>query len=316
MSRGRAAETPTEIPASGWKDILLRVKDQIGKDHVGLIAAGVAFYCLLALFPAITALMALAGLVLEPAEVTQQIQSLATLIPEEAADIILTQAVAVTGSQDAGLGLAVVLGVGLALYSASKGMGSLMEGLNIAYDEVEDRGFIKVTLIKLGLTLLLIVGLVAGLGGALAVPAVLSFIDLPGWLASTLGLGRWVILGVLTLGGLAALYRWGPAREGADWRWLTPGALLACVLWLIGSLALSVYVGNFGSYNETFGSMAGVVVLLMWLWLSAYIVLLGAELNAEIEAQTTHDTTTGPDEKMGQRGAKKADHLGKTGGDA
>jgi len=312
MARGRNADSPTRIPTSGWKDILLRVKDQIGKDHVGLIAAGVAYYGLLALFPAITALMALAGLALDPGEVTDQIESLATLIPEKAADIIQSQAVAVAGSQNTGLGLALVLGLGLALFSAARGMGSLIEGLNVVYDEEEKRGFIKLMLVKLGLTLLLIVGLIAGLGGTLAVPAVLAFVELPGWLETVLGLARWLILGVLTLGGLAALYRWGPSREEARWKWLTPGTAVACALWLIGSVALSLYVSNFGSYNETFGSMAGVIVLLIWLWLSAYVVLLGGELNAEIEAQTTRDTTTGPDAPMGERGATKADRLGKS----
>ncbi|WP_099826280.1 YihY/virulence factor BrkB family protein [Oceaniglobus indicus] len=312
MTRGRDAETPNEIPKPGWKDILLRVKDEIAKDHVGLIAAGVAFYGLLALFPAITALMALAGLVLEPSEVTAQIESLATVIPDQAADIIIGQAVEVAGSQNGGLGLALLLGLGLALYSASKGVGSLMEGLNVAYDEDESRGFIKLTLVKLGLTLLLIVGLVAGLGATLALPAVLSFLNLPDWLNTVLGLARWVILGVLTLGGLGALYRWGPSREDAQWKWLAPGTLAACALWLIGSLAFSVYVANFASYNESFGSMAGVIILLMWLWLSAYVVLMGAELNAEIEAQTARDTTTGTREPMGARGAEKADRLGET----
>ncbi|ATI41343.1 ribonuclease BN [Pacificitalea manganoxidans] len=312
MSRGRHAEKPQEIPKPGWKDIAMRVKDEISSDHVGLIAAGVAFYGLMALFPAITALMALAGLALEPSEITRQIESFASVMPEQAAQIVIDQAVAVAGSQEGGLGLAFVLGLGLALYSASKGMGSLMEGLNVAFDEEETRGFIKLTAVKLGLTLLLIIGLLAGLGGALALPIVLDLLPLPGWLEAVLGLARWVVLAVLTLGGLAALYRWGPSREDARWRWLTPGAIAACVLWLVGSIAFSLYVGNFGSYNETFGSMAGVIVLLMWLWLSAYIVLMGGELNSEIEAQTKVDTTTGPDEPMGQRGAEKADKLGET----
>jgi membrane protein len=312
MTRGRDADTPTEIPAPGWKDIALRVKTAIGEDHVALIAAGVAFYGLLALFPAITALMALAGLVLDPAEVTEQIQSVATILPQQAAEIVLAQAVEVAGSQNSGLGLALVFGLGLALYSASKGMGGLMEGLNVVFDEEEDRGFMKLTLTKIGLTLLLMVGLIAGFGGTLAAPALLSFLDLPGWAQTVLGLARWAILGVLTLGGLAAVYRWGPSRENANWRWLTPGTLVACVLWLVGSVAFSLYVGNFSSYNKTFGSMAGVIVLLMWLWLSAYVVLMGAVLSSEIEAQTARDTTTGKDVAMGKRGAQKADSLGKS----
>jgi len=310
MSRGRTADTPTEIPTGGWKDILLRVKDEVASDHVGLTAAGVAFYALLAIFPAITALMALGGLILEPAEVTAQLETLTEFIPQEAAQIILDQAVAVASSERAGLGVAFAIGLLLAIYSASKGMGSLMEGLNIAYDEEETRGFIKKTLWTIGLTVFLIVGLILGLLAALAVPAALSLITLPGWLNAALSLTRWIILALMTVFGLAVLYRYGPSRDDAEWKWLSPGAIAACCIWIVASVGFSIYVSNFGSYNESFGSMAGVIILLMWLWISAFIVLLGAELNAEMEAQTSHDTTVGPDEPMGTRGAEKADNLG------
>jgi membrane protein len=310
MTRGRNAEAPTEIPAKGWKDIAFRVKDELASDHVGLIAAGVAFYALLAIFPAVTALMALAGLVLEPAEVTAQLETLTRMIPKEAAQIILDQAVAVAGSEDAGLGLAFVIGLALAIYSASKGMGSLIEGLNVAFDEDETRGFIKKTIVTLLLTVFLIIGLIVGLLSTLAVPAMLELIALPSWMETTLSLLRWLALAVLSVFGLGVLYRYGPARDNAEWQWLTPGAVTACVIWLVASVGFSIYVSNFGSYNESFGSMAGVIILLMWLWISAFIVLLGAELNAEIEAQTSVDTTVGPDQPMGSRGAEKADNLG------
>ena len=314
MARGRNAETPTEISAKGWKDIALRVKAELASDHVGLIAAGVAFYALMAIFPAITALMALGGLVLEPAEVTAQLESLAEMMPKEAAQIILDQAVAVAGSEEAGLGLAFIIGLALAIYSASKGMGSLMEGLNVAYDEEETRGFIARTLWTLALTVFLIVGLILGLLAALAVPAILGFIALPDWLETLLALLRWIVLALMTVGGLAVLYRYGPSRDNAEWKWLSPGAIAASVIWIAASVGFSIYVSNFGSYNESFGSMAGVIILLMWLWISAFIVLLGAEFNAEMEAQTTVDTTVGPDQPMGTRGAEKADNLGEAKG--
>ncbi|MDW4500050.1 YihY/virulence factor BrkB family protein [Sulfitobacter sp. D35] len=310
MTRGRDAATPTEIPATGWKDIAFRVKDEISADHVSLIAAGVAFYALLAIFPAITALMALAGLVLEPAEVTAQIETFASIMPQQAAQIILDQAVEVTGSKNAGLGFAFIIGLGLAIYSASKGMSSLIEGLNVAYDEQDTRGFIQRTALTLGLTLLLIVGLLLGLGAALAVPAALALLPLPGWLETVLGLVRWIVLAVMTILGLAMLYRFGPDRSAARWAWLTPGAVVACVVWLVASIGFSIYVSNFGSYNETFGSLSGVIVLLMWLWISAFIILMGAELNSEIEAQTRVDTTVGKSMPPGKRGAVKADTLG------
>ena len=311
MPRGRDADTPTDIPSEGWKDIGLRVKDALAADHVALVAAGVAFYALLAIFPAITALMALGGLVLEPAQVTAQLEILTGMIPQQAAQIILDQAVAVAGSEQGGLGLAFVAALGLAVYSASKGVGSLMEGLNIAYGEDEKRGFIKRLMWTLGLTVFLIVGLLLGLVAALAVPAVLSFLTLPDWVETVLSIGRWVILALMTVFGLAIIYRFGPSRDNATWSWLSPGAVAACVIWIVTSVGFSIYVSNFASYNESFGSMAGVIILLLWLWISAFIVLMGAELNAEMEAQTRADTTVGPDEPMGTRGARKADNLGK-----
>ncbi|WP_299681486.1 YihY/virulence factor BrkB family protein [uncultured Roseobacter sp.] len=312
MARGRRAKTPTDIPATGWKDIIFRVKDELSADRVGLIAAGIAFYALLSLFPAITALMALSGLLLDPADVTSQIEAFASAMPDEAAQIILDQAVAVAGSHQGGLSLALIIGVGLALYSASKGMSSLMDGLNAAYDEDESRGFVVRTATTLGLTLFLVLGLVVGLAAAMAVPAVLNVTTMPSWLETVVAALRWLLLGALTIFGIAVLYRYGPSRDNAEWQWLSPGAVVACVLWLVGSVGFSIYVANFGSYNETFGSMAGVIILLLWLWLSAYIILLGAELNAEMEAQTRYDTTVGEDEPMGRRGARKADRLGKT----
>lgn len=314
MARGRGAETPIEIPAPGWKDILFRVKDEIATDHVSLVAAGVAFYALLAIFPAVTALMALAGLVMEPAQVTEQLEAITRLIPEEAATIILDQAIAVTGSEETGLGWAFLIGVGLALYSASKGVGSLMEGLNVAYDEDETRGFVTKLIWTLGLTLMLVGVLLLGLGATLAVPAVVSFLALPDWFETLLTYGSWVLLAALTVLALAVLYRYGPARDNAEWKWLTPGSVIACVLWIVASVGFSIYVRNFGSYNESFGSMAGAIILLMWLWISAFIVLLGAEFNSEMEAQTRKDSTTGPDEPMGERDAVKADKLGRAKG--
>lgn len=310
MARGRTAEAPAGIPAKGWKDIALRVKDRLGKNHIGLIAAGVAFYALLAIFPAITALMALGGLVMEPAEVTAQLESLMEVLPREAAQIILDQAVAVTGSEQAGLVVAFIGGLVLALYSASKGMSSLIEGLNVAFGEEETRGFIWLKLLTVILTLVLIIGLLLGLAATLAVPAVLALVSLPGWVESVAAVSRWVLLALMTVLGLAVLYRFGPARDTARWKWMTPGAVGACVIWLLASIGFSVYVNNFASYNEAFGSMAGVIILLMWLWISAYIVLLGAEVNAETEAQTAVDSTVGPQQPMGSRGAEKADRLG------
>lgn len=310
MTRGRHAEAPHRIPPKGWKDIALRVKDEIAADHVGLIAAGVAFYGLMALFPAITALLAIGGLMVEPSQIVDQISQLEDVVPDEVMEIIIGQATQVAGSREGGLGLAAVAGILIALYSASKGMNSLIEGMNVAYDEEEKRGFFMKTFVTLTLTLFLITGLLMGLLATLAVPSVIALVD-AGPVTEVLGsLLAWGVLLVMTMAGLAVLYRYGPSRDKPELLWASPGAIAACVLWLAGSAGFAFYVGNFGSYNESFGALAGVVVLLMWLWISAFIVLLGAEINAEVEAQTAYDTTVGPEEPMGERGAVKADKLG------
>ena len=312
MGRGREAEKPTEITAPGWKDIFWRVKNEIAADHVGLIAAGVAFYGLLALFPAITAVMALSGLLVEPSQVVETLKGFEGIVPEDVMSIITKQATAVAGSKESGLGLTLIVGLLLAIYSASKGMASLMEGMNVAYDEDESRGFFVKTAVKLSLTLFLILGLILGLMGTTAVPAVIASVELGAMFELIGTIAVWVFLALMTMLGLAVLYRYGPSRDEPEWRWVSPGAIIACILWIVGSAGFAFYVGNFASYNESFGALAGVVVLLMWFWISAFIILIGAELNSEMEAQTRYDTTTGKPHRMGNRDAVKADNLGES----
>lgn len=314
MSRGRNAETPAEIPASGWKDIAFRLKDEIADDRVGLIAAGVAFYGLLALFPAITALIAISGLLVEPNDIVEQLRTMSGVMPEEVIAIITKQATAVAGSREGGLGLAAVFGILIALYSASKGMASLMQGINVAYDEEEERGFIKLKLVTFGLTLFLMAGLLIALLSTLGLPALLAFIDLGQMVEFIMTGGLWLGLVVLTIIGLSVLYRYAPSRDAPEWKWASVGAIVGCLVWVLASAGFAYYVSNFGSYNESFGTLAGVIVLLMWFWISAFIILLGAELNAEMEAQTRVDTTQGRDAPMGTRDAEKADTLGEAAG--
>ncbi len=311
MARGREADIPTEIPAKGWKDIALRLKDRIAEDQVGLIAAGVAFYGFLALFPAIAALMAISGVFIDPTDVAAQIESVAGLIPQDIVDIILDQITAVTGADSNGLSWAAAFGLALAFYSASNGVGSLIGGLNVAYAETETRGFIALKLRTFALTLFMIIGMIVGLITVLALPSALLWIDLGPLAEPVILVLSFALLACLTISGLAVVYRFGPARDAPEWVWASPGSILACLLWMIGSAGFAFYVSNFGSYNETFGALGGVVVLLTWLWLSAFIVLIGAELNAEMEAQTRRDTTQGRDLPMGHRDAQKADTLGK-----
>lgn len=306
---GEFAMKPAEIPAMEWKDVIMRAWKDVGRDHVGLISAGIAFYGLLALFPAITALMALSGLVLSPEQVTAQIEAITALVPQGAAEIILDQATKVAGSQDAGLSVALAVSVSIALYSASKGVASLMEGINIAYDEEETRGFVRLTATKLGLTIFLLVGVVAGLGAVLILPGILSIVDLGATTEVLIGIGRWALLLVLTIAGIMMLYRVAPNRDPAQWSWLLPGASIACVLWLAASLGFAIYVENFSGYTESFGALAGVIVLLMWMWISAYVILLGAEINGEAEAQVRVDTTIGKPAARGARNAVKANEF-------
>ncbi|RVV96793.1 YihY/virulence factor BrkB family protein [Mesobaculum littorinae] len=306
---GADATAPTAIPKAGWMDILKRVWTHIGDDHVSVVAAGVAFFGLLAIFPAITALISLAALVLDPAMIEEQLTMLAGMLPQNAAEIITSQATQVAGGDGAGKGLAMLIGLVLAIYGASKGVKTLMEGMNIAYEEDEQRNIVVLTLISLALTLFLILGLIIALLVALAIPAAFAFFPAPNWIEQLVSWLRWPVLAVFVILGLNVLYRFGPCRSNARWRWINPGSVLATVVWIAGTLLFTIYATNFGSYNETYGTLGGVIVLLTWLWLSAFIVLLGAELNSEIEHQTARDSTTGPEEPMGERGAVQADRV-------
>ncbi|SDY58432.1 YihY/virulence factor BrkB family protein [Citreimonas salinaria] len=311
-NRGRGAERPQDIPRPGWRDVLLRVKDELTADHVSIVSAGVAFFGLLAIFPAIAALISIAGLILDPAAIEQQLASVAGVLPADAAQIIESQAREVASNAGAGIGLAAAGGILFSLYSASKGMKSLIEGMNIAYDEEESRGFIALNVIALALTLFLIVGVLIAFGATLAAPALLGQMGLSQGAQTAVTYGRWPLLAILAIFGLAVVYRYGPSREHPQWRWISPGAVVATVIWLIGSILFSIYVRNFGSYNESYGALGGVIILLTWLWLSGFIVLLGAELNSEMEHQTGKDTTTGKPLPKGERGAVKADTIGRT----
>ncbi|MBM2577810.1 YihY/virulence factor BrkB family protein [Jannaschia sp. Os4] len=308
--RGRDATKPTEIPAKGWSDVLKRTFAEISNDNVMLVAAGVAFYGLLAVFPAITALMSITGLLYSPDELVSVLEGVTAVVPPDVSEILLDQARAVASSAEGGLTLGLIVGVALALWSASAGVDALVTGINVAYDEEETRGFVR----RKGMILLMTVGMIVGviLAAALVVvvPIVLAVVSWAPGMETAISVLKYVPLALIVLVGLGILYRYSPDRDAAKWRWLTTGTLIAGALWLVASIAFSIYVQTFGSYNETFGSIAGVVVLLMWMWISALVILVGAELNSELEHQTARDTTTGVREPMGHRGAVKADTLG------
>ena len=305
--RGRRAERPQQIPPKGWKEIALRLKTEIKQDQVPLLSAGVAFYALLALFPAIIAAVSIYGLVADPETVRSQLERLTQLLSPETAAILGDQIKQITAGAGGALGLATVLGILTALWSASSGMKALITGVNLAYDETETRKFLKLR----GLALLLTLGAMVLMGMALALivafPALTN--DWPTALRWTASILRWLLLAALLIAGLAVLYRYAPDRDEPKWTWVTWGSGIATLLWVAASLAFSFYVAQFGNYNKTYGALAGIVILLFWLFLTAFVVLVGAELNTEMELQTAKDTTAGPERPLGERQAHAADHV-------
>lgn len=255
---------------------------ELKKDRVGLISAGIAFYGLLSIFPAIAAIMAIGGLMTEPAALVGEMQKLGSVLPVEASSIIIDQATEIAGSQNGGLGLAAGIGILVSIYAASKAVGALIEGLHIAAGETDQRGLLASTLFVLAMTFFVIALAVLALVSTVFVPAVFAALKVEGFLAIIIGTLRWPIVGVATALGLGAFYRLTLRHRVAGALWFTPGALLATLLWLAGSIAFSIYVREFAGYNKTFGTLGGVVSLLMWMWLSSFIVLLGKEVDVMI----------------------------------
>jgi membrane protein len=272
----------------------------------------VAFYGLLAVFPGLIALVAIYGLAFDPAQVEQQVSQLKGVLPPEATDVLLAQLHDLTTTSSTALGFGAIAGIVLALWSASAGMRTLMEALNVAYDEEESRGFVGYYGTALLLTLGAVLGLIVAIALVVALPVALQFFGLGEALKWLVAIAVWPVLLVAMLVGLAIVYRFGPSRAKPRWRWVSWGAVAATLLWIVGSVLFSVYVTQFGSYNETYGSVGAIVILLMWFLLSSYAVLIGAELNAEMERQTRQDTTAGREKPMGGRGAYAADTVGES----
>jgi membrane protein len=308
--RGRKAQQPTEIPAKGWKDILWRVYAEISQDRLIAVAAGVTFYTLLAIFPAIAAFVSVYGLFADPGTVSGHIAELGGLLPGGAMDIITEQVTRIASQDNRTLGLALAISLGLSIWSANAGIKAMMDALNVVYDEEEKRGFFKLNLISLSFTLGAIVLLLLALGSTVVVPIVLSYVGLGSMTEMLIRILRWPALLVLVVGGLSVLYRYGPSRTEAKWRWVTPGGIFAGIAWIAGSMLFSWYVASFGNYNETYGSLGAVIGLMTWIWLSSIVILVGGEINAETEHQTAKDTTRGQEKPLGRRGATMADKVG------
>lgn len=305
--RGRAAERPGDIPPRGWLEVLRRVWYEQSQDNISMIAGGVAYSGLFAIFPALAALVSIFGLVANPQTIEAQFGLLQGVLPQEATTLLQGQLTKVASTAGGTLSFGVAGGLLLTLWSASSGVKALMNALNIAYEEPEKRSFVRLSLQALVLTLGAILFVIFAFALVVALPVALGFIGLGSVAETAVSLLRWPLLAASIMLGLAVLYRWGPSRRLAKWRWVSPGAMAATALWLLASIAFSVYVSNFSSYNETYGSVGAVIILLLWFYISSYAVLLGAELNAELERQTARDTTIGDSRPLGRRAAYVAD---------
>jgi len=306
---GREAETPGQIPAAGWRQILKRAWAEAKADQVPLLAAGVAFFGFLSLFPAMIAAVLTYGLVAEPDQIRQQADELAAALPGSARELLVQQVGALTSAPQQALGIGLIISLLTALWSASGGVGYLITAVNLAYDEEESRGFVRRKGLALGLTLGAILFVVLAAGLMALGPALFGSGEVSTPVRIAVEVGRVLLAVVLMSVALAITYRLAPDRDAPRLRWVSIGATVATVTWLIVSAAFSLYVETFGNYAKTYGSLAAVVVLMLWLWLTVYAVLLGAEINAESEQQTVRDTTKGPPRPLGERNAVKADSV-------
>ena len=311
-NRGREASAPWQIPWAGWKDIFRRIYVQINEDRLLAVAAGVVFYMLLALFPALTALVSIYGLFTDPTVINEQLALFKDVVPPSVLEIIRDEVLRLVQTSGNALGFGFVFGLGLALWSANAGMKAILDALNVVYDEREKRGFIRLTLVSFAFTLAGIAFVLLSLAAIVVMPFVLSWVGLASSTADLLSWLRWPALVVIVLVWLGLLYRYGASRTRAKWQWLSVGSAAATIGWLGGSILLSWYLSNFANYGATYGSLGAAIGLMLWLWVSVIVVLGGGEINAEIEHQTARDTTVGEHKTLGQRGAVMADTIGES----
>jgi membrane protein len=309
---GRQADVPEAIPAKGLRDVFWRVIREVSKDRVTLIAAGATFYLLLAIFPALAALVSLYGLVADPITVSDHLRELASILPPGAFDLLADQINALVERRSSTLGITFFIGLAIALWSTHSGTLAIFEAMNVAYAENEKRGIVRLNLIALIFTLCAMLSATAIVGLIAVMPVVLSYLWLDHFKEQMMLLLRWPFLLLLAFLAVSAVYRFGPSREPAKLRWITWGAAMTTIAWLVMSLGFSFYLNHFANYNATYGTLGALIGFLIWTWLSVAILIVGAELNAELEHQTAKDTTTGPPRPMGTRGAYVADTLGET----
>jgi len=308
--RGRRSRSPFAIPWAGWKDIFWRTYQRIDDDRLLATAGGVVFFGLLSIFPAVTALVSSYGLFADPATISANLQTLATMLPEGSFQIVEDQVGRVVSKGNTTLGATFLLGLLLAIWSANAGVKSIFDALNVAYEEREKRSFIRLNSVSLAFTVGGIAALLVMVGAVVAFPLALNHLGMAPESKLIVALARWPLLFLILLAALAILYRFAPSRDAPRWQWLSLGAVTAALLWIAGSALLSWYLSEFANYNATYGSLGAAIGLMMWMWMSAIVIMFGAELNSEIERQTLRDTTTGEPKPLGSREAVSADTVG------
>jgi membrane protein len=308
--RGRHASHPLQIPWIGWKDILWRAYAEMQSDRLLSIAGGVAFFMLLAIFPAITALVSAYGLFFNAYTITGNISLLNDVVPGNVLSIVTEQADRIAANSGRTLSIGVILGILVSLWSAMSGVKAMIDALNVIYEQKETRSFLKLNLAALVFTLAGFAALLLAIAGVVVLPLILTPIGLGGATETLIRVARWPVLLLALLIGLAVLYRYAPDRRAARWQWVSVGSVFAAVTWMAASYLFSWYLASFANYNATYGSLGVVIGLMTWLWISTIVVLLGAELNAEIEHQTARDSTVGEEKPLGARGAAMADTVG------
>lgn len=297
--RGRAATASSDIPAKSWKDVLLRVYGDIGEHRIMSLAAGITYYSILAIFPALAALVAIYGLFSDPGSITKHLDQVAGFVPGGALDVAREQLTRVASKGSQTLGWTFIIGLAISLWSANAAMKALFDTLNIVHGEQETRSFVKLNAISLAFTLAAIAFVLLALGGVVIVPVALNYLGLSGFADLLVRIARWPVMFLVLALALACIYRFGASREAPRWRWITWGSAVATILWIVASLLFSWYATHFGTFNKTYGSLGAIIGFMTWLWISAIVILLGAEIDAKLEPQTARDTTTGTARPMG-----------------
>src|SRR3984885_1193667 len=308
--RGRHASHPLQIPWRGWYDILWRTYREMQSDRLLSIAGGVSFFVLLAIFPAITALVSAYGLFFSPSVITNNLSLLNDIVPDNVLSIVHEQTSRIAANSGSALSIPIVFSILVSLWSAMSGVKAMIDALNVIYEQKETRSFIKLNLLALVFTLAGLSAFLLAIASIIVLPLVFSPFGSGSLTEALARVARWPVLLLVLLIGLAVLYRYGPDRRAARWQWVTVGSASAAVTWIVASFLFSWYLSNFANYNATYGSLGAVVGLMIWLWISPILVLLGAELNAEIEHQTARDSTVGDEKPLGVRGAVMADTVG------